>query len=72
MMYNGKNMNLKEFIDEKYKEYIGLPAYRWDEGLVWAVQEYFGSMGEFSEEDWIYIKENSLEEIAYDCEENMQ
>ena len=72
MWNNGKEMNLREFIECRHKEYIGLPAYRWDEGLVWAVQDYFGSMGEFSKEDWNYIKENSLEEIAYDCEENMQ
>lgn len=71
MWYKAKNMNLEEFISEKRKEYLGLPTYRWDEGLVWAVQEYYGSMGEFSEEDWKYIKENDLEEIAYDCEENM-
>ena len=70
MQYNGKEMNLREFIECKHKEYIGLPAYRWDEGIVWAVQEYFGSMGEFSKEDWDYISEIGLQEVAAMCEED--
>lgn len=70
MWYNGKEMNLREFIECKHKEYIGLPAYRWDEGIVWAVQEYYGSMGEFSKEDLDYINETGLQEIAAMCEED--
>ena len=70
MCKNGKEMNLREFIECKHKEYIGLPAYRWDEGIVWAMQEYFGSKGEFSKEDWDYINEMDLQEVAAMCEEN--
>lgn len=70
MRYNGKEMNLREFIECKHKEYIGLPSYRWDEGLVWAMQEYFGSMGEFSKEDWDYINETGLQEVVAMCEED--
>ena len=70
MWNNGKDMNLREFIEYRHKEYIGLPSYRWDEGLVWAVQDYFGSMGEFSKEDWDYINEMGLQEIAAMCEED--
>lgn len=70
MRYNGKEMNLREFIECKHKEYIGLPEYRWDEGLVWAVQDYYGSMGEFSKEDWDYINETDLQEVAVMCEED--
>ena len=69
MWNNGKEMNLREFIECKHKEYIGLPEYRWDEGIVWAVQDYYGSMGEFSKEDWDYINQMDLQEIAAMCEE---
>ena len=63
-MNNGKEMNLREFIECRHKEYIGLPAYRWDEGLVWAMQDYFGSMGEFSEKDIKFIEQYQRNGIA--------
>ena len=69
MYRNGKEMNLREFIEEEHKNYVNLPAWRWDEGLVWAVQDYYGSMGEFSKEDWDYINQTDLQEIAAMCEE---
>lgn len=70
MYNNGKELNLREFIADRKKEYEGLPSYRWDEGIVWAMQEYYGSMGEFSKEDWEYINEAGLQEIAAACEED--
>lgn len=69
MWHNGKEMNLREFIEEEHKDYVGLPDWRWDEGIVWAVQDYYGSMGEFSKEDWDYINQAGLQEIAAMCEE---
>lgn len=71
MIHNGKNLSLKEYVNERRKDYIGLPAYRWDEGLIWAIQGYYGSMGEFTKEDIDYIKEMGWEEIAAMCEENV-
>lgn len=70
MWNNGKDMNLKEYVEERHKSYIDKPAYLWDEGIVWAIQEYYGSMGEFSKEDWDYINEMDLQEIAFMCEED--
>ena len=69
MWNNSKEMNLREYIEEQHKEYIGLPDYRWDEGIVWAIQAYYGSMGEFTKEDWDYIDQMGLQEIAAMCEE---
>ena len=71
---NGRDMNLEEYIDSKHQEYIqrGDPDWMWDdEGIVYAMQDYHSSMGEFSEEDWAYIKKMGLEEIAAFCEEEM-
>jgi len=70
MWHNGKDMNLKEYVEEQHKSYIDKPAYMWDEGIVWAIQEYYGSMGEFSKEDWDYINKMDLQEIAFMCEED--
>lgn len=44
-MYNdGKELNLREYIEEEKKDYIGLPDWRWeDEGLIWAIQNYHSS-----------------------------
>lgn len=70
MLNNGKEMNLREFIECRHKEYIGLPTYRWDEGIVWAMEDYYDSMGEFSKDDWDYINEAGLQDIAVACEED--
>ena len=70
MRRNGKDMNLEEYVQEQHKFYIDKPAYLWDEGIIWAVQEYFGSMGEFSKEDWDYINKMDLQEVAAMCEED--
>ena len=66
MYYNGKNYNsLATFLVEKKKEWLAdkrKPLMEmvksWeDEGIVWAVQEYYSSMGEFSDDDIKTIKE---------------
>ena len=73
MFYNGKDIDLAEYVAEKKKDYKGLPAWRWeDEGIVWAVQEYYGSTGEFSEKDIEFIKQEFgqwASDIIADCEE---
>lgn len=73
MYYNGKDIDLAEYVAEKKKDYEGLPAWRWeDEGIVWAVQEYYGSMGEFSEKDIEFIKQEFgqwASDIIADCEQ---
>ena len=63
MYYNGKNYdNLAAFIEAKKEEWFDRDRKRgyydraiekgWnDEGIVWAVQEYHSSMGEFTEDD---------------------
>lgn len=60
MYYNGKKYdNLAAFLVEKKKEWLAdkrQPVMEmvksWDdEGIVWAVQEYHSSMGEFTEDD---------------------
>lgn len=75
MFYNGKEIDLAEYVAEKKKDYEGLPAWRWeDEGIVWAVQEYYGSMGEFSEKDLQTLDElfgeHTAAEVIALCEEN--
>lgn len=70
MIYKGKDMTLKEFISERHKAYIGLPTWRWeDEGVVYAIQDYHSSMGEFSEEDWNTLHELCLDDVGQMCEE---
>jgi len=72
MYYNGKNIDLREFVAERKKEYTNIPAWYWeDEGIVYAVADYYSSMGEFSQADKEYIKKERLEEIAAWCEEDL-
>lgn len=57
MYYDGKNLNLREYIEENKKDYIGLPDWRWeDEGLIWAIQSYHSSCN-FLPEDIETLKE---------------
>ena len=69
MYYNGKENTLAEFIEAKKQEWFErdrkrghdeayITKYWNDEGIVWAVQDYYGSMGEFSEADIETIKEH--------------
>ena len=70
---NGKEMTLEDFIEGRHQEYIrrGGPDWLWDdEGIVYAVQDYYGSQGYFSEEDWETLKNMGLEEVGVMCEEN--
>lgn len=69
---NGREMTLEDFIEERHQEYIrrGGPDWYWDdEGIVYAVQDYYGSQGEFSEEDWETLKNMGLEEVGAMCED---
>ena len=74
MMYNGKDIDLAEYVAIKKKDYEGRPAWMWeDEGMVYAVQDYYGAMGEFSEKDLQTLDElfgNVAAEIIAMCEEN--
>lgn len=84
MYYNGKDYkSLAEYIEAKKTEWFMLDRERghddayitkyWEsEGIVWAVQEYYGSMGEFSEKDIEYIKQEFgqwASDIIADCEQ---
>lgn len=62
MYYNGQNLNLREYVSKRHEEWNGNEDCWNDEGLVWAIQDYYGSMGEFSEEDKIFLKENGFTE----------
>ena len=70
MNYNGQSLNLSEYIAKRKDEFDRSmrPDDLWHESLMWAMEDYYSSMGEFSEEDWRYIRENGLEEEAYYCE----
>jgi hypothetical protein len=74
MKYNGKTCNgLGEFIAEKKKDWMADKSrsmednvkYWEDEGIVWAVQEYYGSMGEFTDAD-IEVIEHCFGQYASD------
>lgn len=65
MYYKGQNLNLAEYVSRKHDEWTGKShtLLNWeDEGIVWAIQDYYGSMGEFSEEDKKFLKENGFTE----------
>lgn len=69
MYYNGKDFkNLEEYLEEKKREYIfrhGVDA-DWDESeeIIWAIQDYLSSMGEFSDEDLKYLEDTNPEFIG--------
>lgn len=68
MYYKGQNLNLADYVMAKYNEWNGMEDDWEDEGIVWAIQDYYGSMGKFSKEDveWLnaygFIKEDFTEE----------
>lgn len=74
MRYNGKDMDLAEYVATKKKDYEGRPVWMWeDEGMLFAVLDYHSSMGEFSEKDLQTLDElfgNTAAEIIALCEEN--
>ena len=53
--------NLKDYAEDIRIDYLakyGCLDWHWyDEGLVWAIQDYLSMKGEFSKEDVIYLKE---------------
>ena len=74
MYYNGKEYNgLGEYLSMKKQKCLADTRHTmqenlksWeDEGIVWAVQEYYGSMGEFTDED-IEIIEHCFGQWASD------
>lgn len=52
--------NLKDYVEDSkvyYLTHYGRLDWQWyDEGLVWAIDEYLSMKGEFSEEDVTYLK----------------
>ena len=63
---------LASFIEKRHDEYQGKPEWMWDEGVVNAVLDYYGSMGEFSEEDMKTLEEyfpGEVEKILDMCHE---
>lgn len=76
--------DLATFIERKEKEWFArdrkrgyddeyIAKYWNDEGIVWAVQEYYGSMGCFTEDDISTIKDlfgYYAHDIITLCEEN--
>lgn len=55
-----KLTNLKNYVEEEkqwYLEKYGKLDWAWDEGIVWAIQDYLSMKGEFGEEDLVYLKE---------------
>ena len=58
-----------------YLQKYGKLSWQWyDEGLIWAVQDYHSCIGstlDFTEEDWLAAEENGLtrEEVELFCDE---
>ena len=70
--YDNKEHNLESYIRKKHESWIerGDSEKSWnDEGIVWTVQEYYSSMGAFSDDDWKTLENLGLEEIGEFCEE---
>ena len=84
MYYNGTEMDLHSSMEKKKQEWFERDRQRghndadidedWNnEGAIWAVQEYYGSMGEFSDDDVKALEETFgtlTSEIIDLCEEN--
>ena len=77
-MTPGLKFCLRNTIEERKHWYLqkwGKLDWQWyDEGLIWAVQDYHsckGSILDFTEDDWLAAKENGLtrEEVEMFCEE---
>jgi len=63
MYYNGKNYEtLKEYV----KGRTGKTKDDGDENFVWAIQEYYGSMGEFTEKDINFLHKNNFTKKDFD------
>lgn len=56
MYYKGNNINLEQYVEEMRKDYENKPLWMWeDEGIIYAIMDYFSSTGEFSDSDADYI-----------------
>lgn len=71
--YKKISKGLAYFIDDRKKGYKGKPEWMWkDEGLIYAVLDYYGSRGEFTPEDMktlaMYFG-NDMDEILDLCHE---
>ena len=67
MFYNGKNLNLKEYLEarkEDFKPSNVNPSWDESEDKAWAVQEYLGSMGCLTDEDRQYLKDTDPELLS--------
>lgn len=60
MYYNGNDYNLRGYLQIKEKEYDGDSLDWFEEGIIWAIQSYLSSMGDFSADDIECIKENGF------------
>lgn len=78
-MKPGLKFCLRNVIEERKSWYLqkwGKLDWQWyDEGLIWAVQDYHsctGNVSEFTEDDWLAAEENGLtrEEVKVICEED--
>lgn len=70
MWCNGKEMDLEEYVAYREKDYEGKPGWMWEhEGLVWAIQDYYSSMGEFSFEDRCFLFLMDFTEEDFICNE---
>ena len=68
MYYNGKEMNLAEYVAAKKKEWEGMPKWMWEhEGIVYAIMDYHSSMGEFTKDDWNTLNELLMEDVGHMC-----
>jgi hypothetical protein len=59
--------SLREYVENDITKTKDDPYY--DENFIWAIQEYFGSKGEFTENDIQFIHDNGLSEDDFVDEE---
>ena len=56
-----KLTNLQDYVEKQKQWYLdkyGKLDWQWyDEGLVWAIEDFLSMRGEFTEEDVVYLKE---------------
>lgn len=54
--------NLEQYVEARKQELIVEGKFNgyWDESLTWSIQEYYGSKGEFSDDDVEYLRKHHL------------
>jgi hypothetical protein len=59
-----KLTNLRDYVEKKKQWYLdtyGDLGWKWyDEGLVWAIQDYQSMVGDFAEDDIKFLDENGF------------